>query len=156
MNKTFIFSNSLISTIFDNIFKIEENFLTKINCKDISIKDLRTISTIGLFNYKNMTSVAERLNITVGTLTVAINNLCKKGYVIKKRSLKDKRVVEIYLTKKGENVFKSYIRLQKKFLKLIILNFSKQETKFLNCAINKVNEVLNSQDINVEQGEIYV
>ena len=35
-----------------------------------------------------MSEVANELNITVGTLTIAINNLSKKGYVQRSKSEK--------------------------------------------------------------------
>ena len=44
------------------------------------------------------------LNITVGTLTTAINNLLKKGYVNRKRGEKDRRVVYISLSENGQTM----------------------------------------------------
>ena len=43
---------------------------------------------------KTSSEVAKELSITVGTLTVAINNLVKKGYVERLRSEDDRRVVK--------------------------------------------------------------
>lgn len=57
---------------------------------------------------KTSSEVAKELSITVGTLTVAINNLVKKGYVERIRSEDDRRVVKLGLTKK-ENYFSVFI-----------------------------------------------
>ncbi len=51
-----------------------------------------------------MSTIAGDLNITVGTLTTAINNLLKKGYVNRKRGEKDRRVVYISLSEKEESI----------------------------------------------------
>ena len=49
-----------------------------------------------------MSTVARELNVTVGTLTIAVNNLVKKGYIQRMRSQEDRRVVLISLTEQGE------------------------------------------------------
>ena len=70
--------------------------------KDISVTDMHVIEAIGHDSSRNMSSVAKNLEITVGTLTIAINNLVKKGYVKRVRSAKDRRVVLISLSSKGQ------------------------------------------------------
>ena len=40
------------------------------------------------------TEVANTLNVTVGTLTVAVNALVKKGYVERLKDTKDRRIVD--------------------------------------------------------------
>ena len=52
-----------------------------------------------------MGEVAGRLHITVGTLTVAINNLVKKGYARRYKSEKDRRIVRVGLTNQGREVY---------------------------------------------------
>lgn len=52
-----------------------------------------------------MGEVAKALHITVGTLTVAVSNLVKKGYVQRFKSEKDRRVVRVGLTKQGKEVY---------------------------------------------------
>ena len=49
-----------------------------------------------------MSSIARELSVTVGTLTIAMNSLVKKGYVERRsRGLEDQRVVYISLSGKG-------------------------------------------------------
>ena len=43
--------------------------------------------------------------MTVGTLTIAINHLVKKGYVERSRSEEDRRVVLVSLSEKGEKAY---------------------------------------------------
>ena len=93
--------NALFADIFNDILNIEEKVLKNGVFKDISVTEAHTIEAIGMYEPKNMSDVSKKLGITVGTLTVAINNLVKKDYVKRERCTKDRRVVNISLTKKG-------------------------------------------------------
>ncbi|MDE6357070.1 MAG: transcriptional regulator [Eubacteriales bacterium] len=105
---------------------------------------MRTIESIGLNGIKSMSIIAKKLSITVGTLTVSINNLLKKGYVIKEKSTQDKRVVTIRLTEKGKALFKAHQRFKEKIMKEVILDLTKQEAEIFNGALNRVSRILNS------------
>ena len=61
--------------------------------------------------------VANKLNVTVGTLTVAVNALVKKGYVVRLKSETDRRIVILGLTKKGRLLY----RLHRKFHEKLVL-----------------------------------
>ena len=85
--------NNMVVDLFHGISYEEEKAVITDEFKDISNKDLHIIDAIGIKKPKNMSTIAGDLNITVGTLTTAINNLLKKGYVNRKRGEKDRRVV---------------------------------------------------------------
>lgn len=67
---------------------------------DLSVTEIHTIEAVGMYELKNMSEIASDLNITVGTLTMAVNNLVKKGYVERVKKEGDRRVVQVRLTKK--------------------------------------------------------
>lgn len=50
-----------------------------IEFKDITNNDMHVIEAIGIGAPKNMSSIAKELSVTVGTLTIAMNSLVKKG-----------------------------------------------------------------------------
>ena len=66
---------------------------------------MHVIDAIGLDSNKNMSSIARELAVTVGTLTISVNSLVKKGYVTRKRSNEDRRVVFISLSEKGVKAY---------------------------------------------------
>ena len=94
--------NDYLVSVFNDILTIEESELKKSQFNDLSITEMHTIEAIGMYKKKTSSEVAKELSITVGTLTVAINNLVKKGYVERLRSEDDRRVVKLGLTKKGK------------------------------------------------------
>ena len=95
-----VFHDVLVN-LFQEIMDIEEKALITSEFKDISVNDMHILEAIGVNSARNMSSVAKTLSVTVGTLTIAINSLVKKGYVNRVRSEEDRRVVLISLNKKG-------------------------------------------------------
>lgn len=149
MKKTLDAVNDLLSSVFYDIMKLEENFLKKSKFKDISAKEARTIEAIGTTSLKSMGAISRKLDITLGTLTVSITNLEKKGYVKREKSLNDKRVVTVSLTTKGKRLFKMHQDFREKIMKAIILDLTKQEKEIFNGALNRVSEILKRQYMNI-------
>lgn len=145
MAKTIDAINSLLSSVFNDIIKLEEKFLKKTKFNDISIKELRTIDAIGLNRTRTMSYIAKKIDITLGTLTVSINNLEKKGYVKREKSEKDKRIVTINLTEKGKSVFKTHQKFKENIMQQVIISLSQQEKEIFNGALNRFKLILNEE-----------
>lgn len=141
--------NKLMSSVFYDIMKLEEKFLKNNKYKDISTKDVRTIEVIGSSKKNNMGAIAKKLDVTFGTLTVAINNLEKKGYVSREKALTDKRVVNVILTDKGKKLFRLHKKFKQNITKAIFIELSTQEKEIFNGALNRVSEILHRQDIKI-------
>ena len=73
--------NNILVRLFKDILDIEERALITSEYKDISVNDMHIMEAIGIQEKKNMSTVARAVSVTVGTLTIAINHLVKKGYV---------------------------------------------------------------------------
>ena len=69
--------NEILVYLFDHALDIERNFLIRDTFKDISVNDMHVINAIGLHNEVNMSSLAKKVGVTVGTLTIAINGLVR-------------------------------------------------------------------------------
>lgn len=115
--------------IFDNVLLTEEKALSKGYFSDLSIAELHTIEAIGPYEARAMSETANRLGITTGTLTVAIDRLVRKGYVERNRDTKDRRVVRIHLTRRGKLAFRMHSKFHTLLVKRIMepLNPEKQE-----------------------------
>ena len=101
MDETYNTLNTVLVRLFNDIMTIEEKAITSGEFSNITNNDMHVIDAIGIAEPRNMSSIAKSLSVTMGTLTIAINNLVKKGYVNRVRSEKDRRVVLISLTPKG-------------------------------------------------------
>ena len=85
--------NHILVNLFHDIIEVEDKALIIEEFKDISMNDMHIIEAIGMDVPKNMSTIAKDVGVTVGTLTIAINNLVKKGYVVRQRGEQDRRVV---------------------------------------------------------------
>lgn len=105
--------NEILVKLFNEILKNEEKYLCRGEFSDLTITEMHIIENIGIDKERTMSATAKDLKITSGTLTIAIDNLIKKGYVIRRRSEKDRRVVMIKLTDKGDRAYEAHDEFHK-------------------------------------------
>ena len=127
--------NEVLVKLFNEIMDIEEKALITSEFKDISVNDMHIIEAIGMREPKNMSTVARTLSVTVGTLTIAINNLVKKGYVERVRSQEDRRVVLISLSEKGEKAYVHHQNFHDKMVLAVLKDLNMEETEALTNAL---------------------
>ena len=131
--------NKLLVQLFNDILHIEENSLKNIDLIDLSMTEIHTIEAIGIKDAKTMGEIAHDLRITVGTLSAAITKLIKKGYVERKRTEEDRRVVLVSLTSKGENVYREHQVFHEEMICAMLSNFSDEEEQVLSKSLEKLN-----------------
>ncbi|HPU63280.1 MAG TPA: MarR family transcriptional regulator [Mobilitalea sp.] len=134
--------NKLLVEIYEDVIHIEENAIKTGVFKELSITEIHTLEAVGLYGSKTMSEIASDLNITMGTLTTAIDKLIKKGYVERNRSDVDRRIVNVSLTKKGKLAYRIHEKFHLDMVKTIMNNFTSQEEEVLLCALRKLNNHL--------------
>lgn len=125
-----VFHDVLVK-LFQEIMDIEEKALITSEFQDISVNDMHIMEAIGEEGSKNMSSVAKLLSVTVGTLTIAMNNLVKKGYVHRVRSEEDRRVVLISLTEKGKAANRHHRKFHEGMIQALVKDLNEQEQEIL-------------------------
>ncbi len=78
--QTYEVINDILVNLFNEILKREEEAIITEEFKDISNNDMHVIEAVGIGEGDNMSSVAKKLDITVGSLTTAMNSLVNKKY----------------------------------------------------------------------------
>lgn len=137
-NRVYDTFNEVLVKLFKDIMNIEEKAIITEEFKDISNNDMHIIEAIGITEPKNMSQVAKELSVTVGTLTIAINNLVKKGYVDRVRSEKDRRVVYISLRDKGRKAYEHHARFHKEMIEATVKGLSTEEANVLVKALENL------------------
>lgn len=136
--------HSVLTGLFHDIMSIEEKAIITEEFKDISNNDMHILEAIGLKEPRNMSTVAKKLSVTVGTLTTAINNLVKKGYVSRMRSEEDRRVVLLSLTAKGEKAYRHHENFHHEMIEATLQGLSPEETKILVHALTNLKDFFRS------------
>lgn len=131
--------NEILVRLFRDIMDIEEKAIITQDFKDLTNNDMHVIEAIGLSEPKNMTSIARELSVTVGTLTIAMNSLVKKGYVVRERGLEDRRVVYISLSEKGRRAHEHHAEFHREMIQGISEELSEEELRVLIRALTKLD-----------------
>ena len=137
-------ADSLVS-IFEKVLVAEEKSLQKDYFKNLSLAEMHALDAIGPYESRTMTETAQILGVTVGTLTVAIDRLVKKGYVERCRDEKDRRVVRISLTRDGKLAARMHGKFHKVLAKHILEPYTDKEQDMLLGLVTDVEDYLNTQ-----------
>ena len=131
--------------IYENVLLTEEQALSKGYFSDLSNSEMHALDAIGPYEARTMTETANDLGITTGTLTVAIDRLVKKGYVIRKRDESDRRIVRISLTKNGKLACRLHTKFHTVLAKRILEPYSEEDQKKLLKMVSEIDEYIESQ-----------
>ena len=96
MNQNESMIDRVLVHLFNDLLRIEERTLQK-QIGDLSMREVHIIEAVCAAQAEDntMTVLAAMLRITVGSLTVAIKTLERKGYVLRQRSELDRRRVHV-------------------------------------------------------------
>lgn len=136
---TFETLNELLVRLFRDVMEIEQRALINQDFKDITNNDLHVIEAIGIGEAKNMSAIAKELSVTMGTLTIVMNSLVKKGYVVRERGKADRRIVYISLSEKGRKAYRHHEQFHHEMIESIMNGLGDRETEALVQALMKLN-----------------
>ena len=96
MNQNECMIDKVLVHLFNDLLRIEEKTLQK-HVGPLSMREVHIIEAVCAAQAEDntMTVLAATLRVTVGSLTVAIKTLERKGYVQRQRSETDKRRVHV-------------------------------------------------------------
>lgn len=134
--------NELLVNLFNQVLDLEGKAVITSQFSDITNNDMHIIEAIGIEEPRNMSVIAHKLSVTVGTLTTNMNGLEKKGYIRRERSQEDKRVVYVLLTEKGKKAFYHHRDFHKKMIKAIVKDLSEEEMEILYRCLQNLNHFL--------------
>lgn len=135
---TYAALNDVLVNLFRDIMELEEQAIITQEYQDITNNDMHVIKAIGVKEPKNMSTIAKQLSVTVGTLTIAMNSLVKKGYVIRERGKEDRRVVYISLSEKGLRAYRHHEEFHRQMIEAVLENLTEDETESLVKALAKL------------------
>ena len=83
----------------------------------LSAPQLRTICVIGRNENIRMKDIADRMELTTGTVTVMIDRLQQMGLVERRRNESDRRSYKILLSEKGRRYFDEHRKRQRELVR---------------------------------------
>ena len=137
--------NTVLLDIFDGILITEEKALRNGNFNDLTIAEMHTLESVGLYEARTMSETAARLGVTTGTLTVAIDRLVRKGYVRRERDQSDRRIVRVMLTKKGKLAYRIHSRFHHLLVERITNGLDDGQRKILLDMLENIDGFIREQ-----------
>lgn len=132
--------NDILVNLINEIWELEEKAIITEEFKDLTNNDMHVIEAIGTGEGNNMSSIAKKLNITVGSLTTAMNSLVNKSYVMRERSEKDRRVVYVKLTEKGVRAYRHHEDYHRQMTEAILAKLNEDEIPVLMKTLDGLSE----------------
>lgn len=134
--------NDYLTSIFNNVLVIEESSLRGSQFKDVSIKEMHTIDVIGTTPNATPSDISRELLVTLGTVTTSLNNLERKGYIERRRSSIDRRVVHLSLTKRGRLLYRLHKRFHNRMVMQVVEGMSSEEQKVMQKGLQNLYNFL--------------
>lgn len=131
--------NSILVKIFNEIMGIEERALIVGEFSDITVNDMHIIEAAGDKEPRTMSQISKTLGVTMGTLTIGINGLVKKGYVERNRGEQDRRIVYASLTDKGRRAYAHHQNFHENLVMSIIKDLDDDEAQILLKTMSKLD-----------------
>jgi DNA-binding MarR family transcriptional regulator len=150
----------LLDEFYKTYYKIEEINLNQV-IKCLTTTELHVIEAIG-DQLLTMNELSDKLGITMGTASVAINKLSEKNFIERERSDDDRRKVFVKLSKKGLLAYKYHNSFHSNILEKVTSEISKSKMEtFIEVFetivknLNKVKKDIQPESIlNFETGDV--
>ena len=131
--------NNLIVGTFNSILKVEEDMVKSISKYNLTIAEIHLIEQVGLLNEKGTISeLAAALKVSLPTITVAVNKMVAKEYLIKEKNLEDTRSIHISLTELGKKINRVHSGFHKKMISDLSEGMTLKEKELLIIGIGKI------------------
>ncbi len=140
MEKAYVTINNVLVNLINEIWVLEEKAIITEEFKDLTNNDMHVIEAVGTGDGKNMSSIAKKLNITVGSLTTAMNSLVNKKYVERRRSEEDRRVVFVKLTQKGIKAYRHHEDYHRQMTQAVVDKLDDTEMPVLLKTLDALSE----------------
>jgi DNA-binding MarR family transcriptional regulator len=119
---------------------IEEKMMDPKQIADLTIGEMHVLETVDKYNGQPMTKIANALKVTVGSLTIGVNRLIAKDYLIRVRDEKDHRVVNLSVTPKAKKVLKLHDKFHEDILLGVLDGVTIRDATKVMAQFNRVLE----------------
>ena len=151
MENAYATINNILVNLINEIWELEEKAIITEEFKDLTNNDMHVIEAIGLGDGNNMSSIAKKLNITVGSLTTAMNSRVNKNYVERRRSEEDRRVVFVKLTDRGVKAYRHHEDYHRQMTRAILDKLDEAEIPVLVKTLDALSEFFTGYSKNRSQ-----
>jgi len=130
--------NELLVDVFNHILRIEEEVL-KSRGVTLSMTEVHVLEAIKNTDDPTMGNVAQKLRITMGTLTTSVGVLERKKFVMRYRDETDRRKVYLKLKPDAIEVLKIHDEFHDEMVSSILVDLNIQEDEILLKSLENIS-----------------
>jgi DNA-binding MarR family transcriptional regulator len=132
-----------LSNELHNFFNLFSSWETSaVRSGNLTVAESHAIEVLGLEGNINMKTLAEKLGVTRGTVTVTVDRLEKGGYARRAPVEGDRRVYLVELTRKGEKAFHEHHEHHLRLTEELVLLLENGEVDILMGILRRLNQHL--------------
>lgn len=131
--------NELLVDVFNHILSIEEDSLKKQGVK-ISMTEVHVLEAIKNSQVPIMGNVAQKLRVTLGTLTTSVNVLVRKNYVTRYRDDSDRRKVYLKLTDQAIEVLRIHEEFHNEMIESLFADLNLEKDEVLLKSLENISQ----------------
>lgn len=129
---------NLSRTILEFYEKISSWEESVVKDSGLTTAQIHALEIVGHAGAVKMKDLAEKIGVTTGTLTVAVDKLEKKGLLVRRPHEKDRRSYMIELTLEGIKHFEEHHNFHLRMTQEIVSGLSEQEQEAFGAIMEKV------------------
>lgn len=137
--------NHILVETFHTILKFEEEAIKMTDKIDLSMSEIHLLESIGKQDGRTVSDIAEDLDITLPSVTIAAKKLIKKKYVVKHKNEKDKRSVSLHLTESGEKINRIHSYFHYRLTKAVVNELTEEERLVMLKGIGKLKDFFSTK-----------
>lgn len=92
----------IVVDVFNTVMDLQDIYLRKGPFQNLTMSETHVLDAVNKESSPSMSAVANRLNITLGTLTTSVKKIIDKGFLVKEQSDQDQRIYYLRLTELGK------------------------------------------------------
>lgn len=114
----------------------------RIHCHGISVSQCYVLETLHSHGTLTVNELANKMHLSISTITRVVDQLVKKGYVTRQEDVNDRRVRVLKLTEAGETIFQKSWSNVFQSEKQILENFPPEHREMLIEFLQKLNQAV--------------
>ena len=135
--------NTSLVSCYDKVARLEELMVNTLSNMNLSIRELHMLEFISEEEGgQTISDIAMKAGITPPSVTTAVKKLEKRGYVEKKRSVFDGRIVYVRLTKAGRKINSAHKYYHLSMMRKVAESLTTDEENALLSAIDKLSSII--------------
>ena len=137
--------NAALKDMFYSVMRLQEQSVSKLANGSLSRTEMHALEIVQDIPEATLTQISDILGVTKATVSVSVNRLVEKGFLVKTASENDRRKSILKLTESGELMCKKHKQFHDMLIQAVLRDFHVSEypevLKSMQALVNFFNHL---------------